>query len=273
MKIGPEGQLRSAGASAEGVGLRRGLRRAPATASVRSRASAVGVPVAPPLVADRDDRERQDHDHRLVDVLAQRRERGTEEVAGQHHDRHPQHRTDDAPEPEPATRQPGHAGDERDVGPHERHEPAQHQSHVAVLVEEVGGLVEVLALQDPAVVLAQRLADLSAYLVARDVAGHRGHHHQHHREQQLDDVVAREDVDLVGGDEQPDREQQGVTGQEREQQPALDEDDQQADPEELRAELLEQPVGVHPLDAEQHRHGVHHGAQRVRHTPQPKGRT
>ena len=64
---------------------------------------------------------------------------------------------------------------------------------------------------------------------------------------------AREEVELAGGDEQAEREQQGVAGQEREEQPALDEDDQQADPEQRRAEAVEQPVGVHPVDAEQHR--------------------
>ena len=39
-------------------------------------------------------------------------------------------------------------------------------------------------------------------------------------------------------------------GQEREEQPALDEDDHQADPEELGAEPLQQPLGVHPADAD-----------------------
>ena len=51
-----------------------------------------------------------------------------------------------------------------------------------------------------------------------------------------------EDVDLLGRDEQPHREEQGVTGQEREEQPALDEDDRQAEPEQRAPEVLEQPV-------------------------------
>src|SRR6185312_2012809 len=50
---------------------------------------------------------------------------------------------------------------------------------------------------------------------------------------------------------QPDREEKRVTGEEREQEPALDEDDDQADPDELGVELLEQPMRVHPGDAEE----------------------
>ncbi len=46
---------------------------------------------------------------------------------------------------------------------------------------------------------------------------------------EVDEVGPVGEVELVGGEEQPEREQQGVTGQEREQQPALDEDDDQAD--------------------------------------------
>ena len=66
-------------------------------------------------------------------------------------------------------------------------------------------------------------------------------------------MVTGHDVDPVGGDEETQREEQRVARQEREEQPALDEDDQHADPDERRAELVQQLLGVQPLDAEQHR--------------------
>ena len=59
-----------------------------------------------------------------------------------------------------------------------------------------------------------------------------------------------------GGDEQADREQQRVAGQDREQQPALDEDDQGAEPEELRPEARQQVLGVDPLGTERVHHGI-----------------
>ena len=109
---------------------------------------------------------------------------------------------------------------------------------------------------------------LAADLVADDVAEERRDDQQHQRDQQLDDGRAGEEVDLPGGDEQAQREQQRVARQEREEQPALDEDDDQADPEELGAEPVEQPVGVHPVDAEQQRAaGRATHAQRTRRAP------
>ena len=69
---------------------------------------------------------------------------------------------------------------------------------------------------------------------------------------ELEPVGPGGEVQLVGGQEQAEGEQQRVTGQEREQQPALDEDDDQADPHELGVEVVEQPVGVHPGDPQEH---------------------
>ena len=218
--------------------------------------------VPPPLVGDRDHREGQQDQQRLVDVLAQGRERAAEEVAHQRDAGDPQHGADRAPGEEPAALHERDAGDHRDVGADERDEPPDDQRLVAVLVEERLGLVEVLALEDPAVPLVQRWPDGSADLVARDVAQERGRREQDQGDQQLEDVAAGEDVDPPGRDEQAHREQQGVTGEEREEQAALDEDDHQAQPEELAAELVEQPVGVHPVHAQnewmeiqQHAHG------------------
>ena len=74
---------------------------------------------------------------------------------------------------------------------------------------------------------------------------------------------ARDDA-VAGGDEQADREQQGVAGQEREEQAALDEHDQQAHPEEPGAELVEQPVGVHPVDPEHQWLQVGHPSETIR---------
>ena len=58
---------------------------------------------------------------------------------------------------------------------------------------------------------------------------------------------------LLGRDEEPHREEQGVAGEEREEQSALHEDDDEAEPEQLLAEVLEEPVWIHPVHAEQHR--------------------
>ena len=118
-------------------------------------------------------------------------------------------------------------------------------------------------LSKPAVALVERWPDRAADLVADDVAEEGRAGQQHEGQHQLEALAAGEQVDLPGGDEQPEREEQGVPGQEREEQPALDEDDDQADPEELGAEPVEQPVGVHPVHAEQVRHdhrGPGHGA-------------
>ena len=68
-----------------------------------------------------------------------------QEVAEQGDADDPQHGADEAPHEEPAPLHPGHAGHDGDVGADERHEPADHQRLVAVLVEERLGLVEVLA--------------------------------------------------------------------------------------------------------------------------------
>jgi hypothetical protein len=112
-----------------------------------------------------------------------------------------------------------------------------------VLVEEGAGLVEVLALHDPAVALVERWPDLPAYLVADDVAEECRRGEQADRDRQLGGpVLDAEDVVVVAGDEEPEREQQGVARQEREEQAALDEDDGEADPDEGAAELVEQPV-------------------------------
>ena len=105
----------------------------------------------------------------------------------------------------------------------------------------------------------------AADLVAGDVAEERRRGQQDERDQQLDGRAAGEDVDLLGGDEQPHREQQGVAGQEREEQAALDEDDHQAEPEQLAAEPVEEPVGVHPVHAQQEWSELHE--QRPRKNP------
>ena len=105
---------------------RRPGRRCPAAGGWPRRRLRLAVGAgAPPLVGDRDHREGQDHDDRLVDVLAQRRERGAEEVAEQ--------RDADDPQRPRRRRSRGRtgarsirvdAGDDGDVGAHERHEPA-----------------------------------------------------------------------------------------------------------------------------------------------------
>ena len=148
-------------------------------------------------------------------------------------------RADRAPDEEPAPLHHGDAGDDGDVGAHERHEPADHQRLVAVLVEERAGLVEVLALEDPAVALVERWPDRRGR--SRSPRRCRGTPRRSARACAIASssglVVDAEHVLVAAGDEQAEREQQGVAGQEREEQPALDEDDRQADPDELAAEL------------------------------------
>ena len=57
--------------------------------------------------------------------------------------------------------------------------------------------------------------------------------------------------------EEPHREEQRVTGQKREEEPALDEDHEGGDGDELLPEARQQPRGVEPAGAER---GRHHGA-------------
>ena len=163
----------------------------------------------------------------------------------------PERGTDRAPEPELDPVHLADAGDQGHVGPDERHEAADHERRAAVLLEELDRAVDVLLPHDPAVVPSYGRTDGPAYLVADDVAQERRRGEREDADHELEPVGAGGQVQLVGGQEQAEREQQGVAGQEREQQPALDEDDDQADPDELRVEVVEQPVGVHPGDPQQ----------------------
>src|SRR5690606_4586044 len=112
-----------------------------------------------------------------------------------------------------------------------------------VLLEEGVRLVEVLLVDEAALALIERGADGPADLIAGDVA----------REGRGAQDEARDrdvDADVATRDEQADGEQQRVARQDREQQTALDEDDGHADPEELVAEPVEKPLGVHPVRTE-----------------------
>src|SRR3546814_13240040 len=88
----------------------------------------------------------------------------------------------------------------------------------------------------------RRGADLAPDLVADHVAGERRSGQQQAGDDQLGKGIGVEDLDLPGRQEEPDAEQQGVTGKEREEQPALDEDDAQEDPEPGGTEDLEPPL-------------------------------
>src|SRR3546814_18451495 len=76
----------------------------------------------------------------------------------------------------------------------------------------------------------RRGADLAPDLVADHVAGERRSGQQQAGDDQLGKGIGVEDLDLPGRKEEPDAEQHGVTGTEREAQPALDADAAQADP-------------------------------------------
>ncbi len=60
-------------------------------------------------------------------------------------------------------------------------------------------------------------------------------------------MATGQDADLALGDEQAHREEQGVAREEREEQAALDEEHDDADPEQGRAELVKQEVRAQPL--------------------------
>src|SRR5689334_6637748 len=85
--------------------------------------------------------------------------------------------------------------------------------------------------------------DSSTDLVAHHVA-------EEGRDGQAADREAEVDVDLAGRDEQAHGEEQGVARQDREEESALDEDDDEGDHEERAPVLLEQVGRVHPLRAE-----------------------
>src|SRR5262249_32373883 len=104
---------------------------------------------------------------------------------------------------------------------------------------------------DPAVVLAHGWTDGASDLVARDVPEERRRDERQAAEEQPQQVGPAAEVELVGGQEDADRHHERVTGQEREEQPALDEDDDQADQDELGPEMVQQPLGLHPGDAEE----------------------
>jgi MFS family permease len=205
--------------------------------------------VAQVLHQCRDERHGDDGQHRQLQLVLQHREGLPQEVPEQGDPGRPQHRSDQAPGEEPAAVHPADAGDDGDERAHDRHEPTDDQGLVAVMVEEGVGLVEVALLEEPAVPLVERCPHGAPDLVADDVA-------QERRRRQDDARHGDGDVHLAAGDEQADREQQRVAGQDREQQPALDEDDQGAEPEELRPEARQQVLGVHPLGTERVHHGV-----------------
>ena len=93
-----------------------------------------------------------------------------EEVAGERDGGDPERGAHGRPDEEVPAVHPADAGDQRDVGAHDRHEAPDDQGLGAVLLEEVVGLVEVLLADDPAVVVAQRRPDRATDLVADDVA-------------------------------------------------------------------------------------------------------
>ncbi len=143
-------------ASTPSRGRRSGASLRAASRPPSARRAVAAVP--PPLVGERDHRERQDQDGRSMFSPSHGIARA-EEVAEQRDLGDPEHRADGAPDQEPAPLHPGDARHDGDVGAHERHEPADHQRLVAVLVEELLGLVEVLLLQDPAVAMLERRPD------------------------------------------------------------------------------------------------------------------
>ena len=154
------------------------------------------------------------------------------------------------------------AGDHRDVGAHERHEPADHQGLVAVLVEERAGLVEVLPLEHPAVALVERRPDPAADLVADHVAGER------RRSRARTSATIRLTTSPPGTIEMSPRAMNRPTANSRvspgrngKNSPHSTTMISRLTQKNDGAELVEQPLGVHPVDAEQHRVQACHAAR------------
>ena len=206
------------------------------------------------LDGHRDHRGDHDQHDRRLEVVPD--EVDLAEVVAEHGDAGaPQHRADAGVEEEPLRVHPAGPGDHRDEGPHDRHEPGHHDRPVAVPVEELVGAVQVLRFQEPRVrVPEQRGAETPADVVAGHVpAERRGR--QDHADQ------PERYVDGAVRDEQTDSEQQRVTRQDREQQPALDEHDRRGAPQRPVPEFGQQVLGVHPVghehgDLSKHRHRV-----------------
>jgi hypothetical protein len=170
-------------------------------------------------------------------VLDQARNRLAQVVAQQGYREHPGDCAHGTPDHEATTVHLGDAGDHGDVGPDHGDEPSDHQGGIAALLEELVGLLKVAPLQDPAVPL---------HLVADHVPGERGDREDHHDQYHVL-------VQLACGDEQSRRDQQRVTGEEREEQAALDEQQHSSQPDEFGVVVQEEPIRVHPVHAQQHR--------------------
>ncbi len=170
----------------------------------------------------RDHRDQHDGDQDGLDVVPDERDL-PQEVAEHGDPAAPQHAADQVEDHEAAVVHPAHPGDDRGEGAHDRHEAGQHDRLRSVSLEEGGGLLDVLLLEDPGVGAAEEARpDLAAEEVADLVPRHRGGH-----DQCADQPERLVQVGAVGH-QQAGGEQQRVTGQEEaDQQAGLGEDDGQ----------------------------------------------
>ena len=209
--------------------------------------------------------EEHDQDQHQLDVGLDERELA-EPVPEQGHPRRPGHTTDHRVGQVPARVHPAHAGHDRDERAHDRHEPAEHDRPVAVAVEELLGLDDVVRLEQPRPRLVEhRRPGGPAHPVAGGVAQHRSPHQQgaHHPERGVDGAV---------GDEQARGEQQGVARKEEpEQQAALGEDDQCEPDQGPRAQPRQDRVGLEPFGAERDDMHDRQRYRRVRPSPDAGG--
>ncbi len=144
--------------------------------------------------------------HGVAFVTAGGRGCPAEEIPQQGEQRRPQHGTDRRPGEEPPPLHPAHAGDDGDVGPHDRHEAPEHERLVAILVEELVRLVEVLLLGEAPVAPLEGRPDRAPDLVADDVAreGEGRQQHAGHEDVHGDAGLAA----VVHLDEHPDGKEQ-----------------------------------------------------------------
>ena len=148
----------------------------------------------------------------------------------------------------PMKREPhlAHAGDQGDEGPDDGDEPGQDQGPVTVVVQELTSAGDVGGIQDsadhPGPWSKQRRPDQAAECIAAGVAedGRDG-------EDQTDQPQRL--IHRTDRDEQPHREQQRVSRQDREQ-PALGEDDHGHTPQGVGAEAVDELLRIHPGQAE-----------------------
>lgn len=207
-----------------------GERVAPRPALRRHSRTPRGHPVRKGRGGDRNHGQSHDDQHDRVNRVGDPGD-ATEEHAHECHGDHPGDGAEEIPAEEASISHVGGAGGEGDVGAHNGDEAAEDQGNGATGSEESLGLVEAVGAQDAGVVLEQAApvatAQVGADLVAKESR-------DGGNQEELPDVQA----EVVAQDRRGD--QEGVAGEEGEEDTGFDEDDPGKAAEEPRAELVEE---------------------------------